>query len=331
MSISVITRAQARAGGLSRGTIDGRLRSKQYEALHRGIYLVGRPGSPRDDWLARMAGHIARGGPGSAVSHRAAALLGGLEGIEGYPEDLLVPHGSSFRAPPAIRTRSLLPEEIHVREGLPTTKPERTLSDLAAVLPINSFEVAFESALRSEDPRRPLEWDVELWHRIVESLATLPRGRRGVGSYQAFLARRGRVCPTGSFAETMALQAFRRVGLGRLCRQPMVELVDANGRRIQNWFPDFGDLARGIAFEIDGVTAHSTAANLDRDLHRQNLLTNWLVIMRWSAARVLRDPMAVAGEAAARIANTPCRLGGWTTNGATVRPREGGWTVTLNA
>ena len=48
----------------------------------------------------------------------------------------------------------------------------------------------------------------------------------------------------------MALQAFRRVGLGRPCRQPMVELVDANGRRIQNWFPDFGDLARGIAFEI---------------------------------------------------------------------------------
>ena len=180
MSISVITRSEGRAGGLSRGTIDGRLRSKQYEALHRGIYLVGRPGSPRDDWLARMAGHIARGGPGSAVSYRAAALLGGLEGIEGYPEDLLVPHGSSFRAPPAIRTRSLLPEEIHVREGLATTKPERTLSDLAAVLPINSFEVAFESALRSEDPRRPLDWDVELWHRIVEILATLPRGRRRV-------------------------------------------------------------------------------------------------------------------------------------------------------
>lgn len=239
MSISVITRSEARAGGLSRGTIDGRLRSKQYEALHRGIYLVGRPGSPRDDWLARMAGHLARGGPGSAVSHRAAALLGGLEGIEGYPEDLLVPHGSSFRAPPAIRTRSLVPEEIHVREGLPTTKPERTLSDLAAVLPINSFEVAFESPSVS----RPAPTS-RLGRRGLASDCPEPCDSAARPARRRFV-RRGQVCPTGSFAETMALQAFRRVGLGRLCRQPMVELVEANGRQIQNWFPDFGDLARG--------------------------------------------------------------------------------------
>ena len=329
MSFHVVDRVVDLQAGVPRAFIDNRVRDRRYQQLYRGIYLSGTADSEREAWLTRLRAHVVRGGPNAAVSHRAAAKLHGLDGFDGYPEDVLVPFSSGFRNPPAIRTRSLHPVEVEQVNGLPVTTLERTLPDLLRMLTHDEFETAFESALRPKDSRQPLNWNAELLVLLQESVFALPDRRPGVAAFRAFLGARGDVRPTGSFAETRALQALRGVGLGSLCRQPFVQVVDASGREVRRWFPDFGDLRRGVIFEIDGSVAHSTSAALDRDLQRQNELSNWFVVLRWAAARVLRDPIAVAGEAQRRLAHTPEHEGGWPANGAWVEPGKEGWTIRL--
>ena len=329
---------------MSRRAVERDVRNRQLLSVHGGIYVVPLvspadvlPDLLPDLWRSRLFAHLVRGGNGSAVSHRAAAIVHGFDGwteptalqngravsdwLRERPEDITVPFRSTFRVPPAIRTRSLPPQDVVDVGRLSVTSKARTLADLGRFLSVDDVELAMESSLRI-DPRRPDEWDELLLADLERRVADLPGGRTGLAVLRAVLARRPPgVRPTGSPAETRAIQALRPVGLDWLTRQAMIRFIDRRGTILRTAFPDLSDLERAFLVEIDGALAHGTAAALDRDLRRQNDLTDMFTVARWSASRVLGHPHAFAQEVAAKRARLePVFVGAgpWTVRGRTV-------------
>src|SRR5256714_7015750 len=75
----VLSRSQALEAGLGRGAIQHRLDSGEWQRLHPGVYRMrGAPPS----WEQRLMAATLWAGPESAVSHRSAAALWKLDGIE---------------------------------------------------------------------------------------------------------------------------------------------------------------------------------------------------------------------------------------------------------
>lgn len=248
---------------------------------------------------------MAHGGPGSALSHRCAAYLHRFDGYLGLPiaersEDLSVRRSSAFRTSPAIRVRRLDPTEVVAIGGFAVTSVSRTLADLGRFIAPDELELALESALRL-DPSRPDEWREPLLAELLTLVGTGGRGRTGLAALRTVLTRRPvGARPTGSPAETRAVQALRHVQLGNLVRQPTIRLLTSRGAIIRRSHPDVADLDRLFLIEIDGARAHGTSTALDRDLRRQNDLTDVFRVVRFSASRVLSSPGAFAEEVRGR-------------------------------
>jgi hypothetical protein len=75
----VLSRSQALEAGLGRGAIQHRLDSGEWQRLHPGVYRM-RGASP--SWEQKLMAATLWAGPESAVSHRSAAALWKLDGID---------------------------------------------------------------------------------------------------------------------------------------------------------------------------------------------------------------------------------------------------------
>jgi very-short-patch-repair endonuclease len=74
-------------------------------------------------------------GPGACLSHLAAAFVHSLIERARDPIDVTTPTWRKPRPRITLHTRTLEPQEVTLRHGIPTTTAERTLLDLATVLP----------------------------------------------------------------------------------------------------------------------------------------------------------------------------------------------------
>jgi very-short-patch-repair endonuclease len=206
-------------------------------------------------------------GDGAAASHRAAAALWRLAGLEPGAIEITVPRGR--RPNPRgtiVHQLELLPVDVTIVEAIPTTTPARTLIDLAAVAPADLVEEALDDALR-------------------RGLVTLPRlrwrlgemgPRRSVRTIRRLLdARAGGDRRPQSVLETRLMRLFKRAGLPIPACQH--EIRD-RGRLIA--VVDFAYPSRLLAIEADGYRWHSGRARWQRDLARRNELTRlgWHVI-----------------------------------------------------
>ena len=194
------------------------------------------------------------------ASHRSAALLHGLEGILGLPEESTIPLKAPNRPVGSHRTRSVDPYPTTIG-GLLTTSLVRTLIDLADVCEVNQLEQALQSALRGTDPRRPDLWNRELL-RALRNLAL--DYRQGSGSFrlQTVLDRRlDTDRPTGSFPESVLFQELRATGVPAIS-QPTLRIVDRHGATLDTLFPDIGIPNPLLLVEVDGVEAHTGEAAL---------------------------------------------------------------------
>ena len=314
--------------GLAPRTIQRRAAAGQIQRVHRGLYLVptgtGHGGALVDDreqWLRTLHGHLLRGGPASAVSHRAAAALHGLEGFSGHFEDVTVPRASGWKSAPAIRSTALHPDDVVAIEGLRVTSVVRTLLDVGRFVDEDTLEFAVEHALRGLDRRRPDVWRQELLQQLL--VAVGGTNRPGLAALRVVTRRRGNRRPMGSFAETTLGQALRSVGLD-LTPQPTIEVRTRAGRLVRCYFPDFADLRRGLLVEVDGRAGHEGDDNVDRDDRRQNELVRGFHVLRFHARRVIADPRAIAGEIAAVQRSLPERPDTFVANGATVSLTQDG-------
>ena len=222
---NVVNMDQAIASGRSRRQVYRLVERGEWLRLSEGVFLTARvaPENERLRWKTDLAGLLLRLRGGGMVSHRAAAILHGMEGVSGHPLEASIP-ASAHRAPPGVqRTKFADPSPVLI-DGLLTTSVARTLRDLGARCPADVVEQALESMLRGADRKRPDVWNEKL---LAELRASVTEHERQPGTFvlRTVLARRSDSDrPTGSYPETLLFQSLRAIGVGSV-RQPTLRIA----------------------------------------------------------------------------------------------------------
>ncbi len=281
----LITLDQLRIAGVSSSTVADWCRAGRLCRQVRGVYAVP---ELLDRWSLLAA--MCRSTPGAVASHRAAARLWGLDGVEADVVELSVPRQTRLSTAVVHRSNDLADVDVTEVDAIPCTDLTRTLVDLGAVVDLDVVERAVESALRQRlTTVSRLQWR-------LSGLAR--RGRRGPAALRAVLECRPlRAPPTESQLETMFLQCLRAAGVEEPVRQHPVRLPDGRVVRLDDAYPE-----AMVFIELDGWTAHRSQQAFHYDRRRQNqvVLLGWQPL-RFTWADVVGQPGRVAGEVAAML------------------------------
>ncbi len=278
----VAARKQLLTAGLPRRAIEHRLAAGRLVRVHPGVYrLAGAAPSPHQ---VLMAAALAAG-KGAVVSHRGAAFLHGFPGAEPCAElSVEAARAPKVRGVAVHRVTRLGRPDAGSVDGIPCTRPARTLVDLAGVLPPATLEVALDDALS-----RRLVSCAYLWRRI-EALGR--QGRAGAGALNDLLADRTSDRPRSqSTFERRLLGLLRAARLPLPCTQYEVRLP--GGRRA---FLDVAYPEVLFAIEADSYRHHSSRTDWGQDRTRNNLLiaAGWRILpVTWDDI-VLRPAELVA-------------------------------------
>lgn len=165
-------------------------------------------------------------------------------------------------------TEPIPDEDITTIEGIPVTKPARTLLDLAETEPVEFVERCLDEALRRRLVSLPF---LERW------LAD-PRRRthRGAATMGRLIRARATVGVTESPLEAKALTLFRDAGLPI----PMLQYEVREGERFVARL-DFAYPERQVGIEVDGFRYHDSRRDFDADRWRLNRLQalGWLILL----------------------------------------------------
>lgn len=270
----------ADAVGVRASVLARRAEAGVLERLDHSIYRVA--GSP-DTLSQRLLLACWQTGRTALVSHRAAAMVWGLDGFERAPLEVLIdraaPHRRARRGLIVHRMDGIEDRDRSLRAtSVPVTSVERTLLDLAGVVPPRRLEQALEDAHR----RSLCSFD-QVANRFVRWAR---QGRRGVGALRPLLADRvDEQVPTASELERQVLLLCRGAGIEDPVGQHPVDLGDTTVFLDLAW-PD-----RLLAVECDGMFTHGTNLQLPWDAERQNQLQlrGWLVL-RYTHRQIRTDP-----------------------------------------
>jgi len=219
-------------------------------------------------------------GKGAVVSHRAAAALWRLDGMEPGIVELITPR--RIRRPGIVAHQTSLPRRRTTHIGpIPVTDATRTLLDLGAVVPLHAAQPALEDALR-----RGLTTLVLLRRRLRTDGG---RGHRGAGVLRELVDARD---PDAAPAESIL-----EIRLGRLLANsalppaiPQHEIRGKGGALLAR--VDFAFVEAMVAVEADGYRYHSGAVAWARDRSRDNVLT----ARGWRVYRVTHQDLAKRPE-----------------------------------
>lgn len=259
------------ACGLSRAEVAGRCRRGTLHRLHRGVYAVGhRPLTDEGTLLAAVKAL----GSHAILSHFSAAALWRLVEWDGREPEVTVPGAGTLRVPGVRvhRPRTLKRSEWRSHKGIPVTIPERTLTDLASILPYKPLRRATREALAI---------------RLV-SLRSLSRAieRRGTFRGKRTLLRvLADAAPTRTELEDVVLDLVLDAGFAP--PDVNVPLVIA-GRRL---VPDLRWHDQQVIVEADGGQWHNHALARADDAERQALLEangERIVRVTWRQATLQR-------------------------------------------
>ncbi len=154
------TTAELLAGGLTDYRIRELVRRGILIPVERGVYAeadaAARARSSRHGGrLLRIAAAVAIAGRDAVASHRDAAIVHGLDVLDGPAQDHVTvsrPRGTAGgRADrPSVRVcpSSLPAEQMTIRRGIPVTSIARTVVDVARTTPFRAGVVTADSALR---------------------------------------------------------------------------------------------------------------------------------------------------------------------------------------
>lgn len=196
------------------------------------------------------------------MSHRAAGALWGLDGLAAGPVELTIAVAGERRLVGVVvhRTRSLPVADRTEVDGIPVTRPARTVIDLAAVVEHDCLEGAFDCVLREG------MCSLESFERRLRDLG--PRGSTRVTELHDLVAdRRARGVPESPAERRLERQL---VAAGpRSVRQYQLEDM-----RFDFAYPDVR-----IAVEYDSYRHHYGKRAWRRDQTRHNRATalGWLV------------------------------------------------------
>lgn len=260
---------ELRGLGLSPATVHDWCASGRLVRLAPQVYLVPALLDDRSHLAA-----VVLGAPAAVASHRAAARLGALDGIDVDLLEVTIPHGARLGSAVVHRSADLAAFEVITIDGIRCTDPTRTLCDLGAVVDVDVLERATESALRRRDTSVPrLRW---------RSGQLARPGRRGPAALRQVLDRRpNRSAATASDAETLFLQCVRAAGLPEPERQYPVHLPNGSVVRL-----DFAWPALRLWVEVDSWKHHSGRDAWHRDRRRQNQV---VITLSWTPLRFTWD------------------------------------------
>jgi very-short-patch-repair endonuclease len=163
--------------------------------------------------------------------------------------------------------------------GIPITRPERTLIDLAATLSNDSLEGVLDEFLRRELAQLPR----------LEKRLDAARNRSGVRRLRRFVDERRGSRISESELETRLLRALRDEGLPTPVSQ--YEVRDG-GQLIAR--VDFAYPQVKLAIEAYGKRHHSAWADQEHDLKRQNdlIAAGWrVIVVTWWRLHNARAPL----------------------------------------
>jgi predicted transcriptional regulator of viral defense system len=263
----VFSLTQATAVGLGARAIQKRARSGRLHRIHRAVYSL----APREllSRNGRFMAAVLACGPGAVLSHRSAAALHELRATDRHGVDVTVP-GRTTRRYAGIdvhRSTTLTAADTTVVDGIPCTTIDRTLLDLAAVVPHRAQERALDQA--------------EVIGRLnVRALQDqLERNPRAAGArrLRAALAQHDAgATATESRLEEHFLVLCRDHGLPAPETQVWLVLADDESAvRV-----DFLWRAQRLIVETDGRTHHRTGRAFETDRRRDQRLTlaGWRVV-----------------------------------------------------
>lgn len=271
----VVTRAQLREAGLSRGAIEHRLSKGVLQPVHRGVYRTG-PITAR--YQPEMAAVLACG-PATALSDRTAAALVGMLPARQPEAPVDVTGPSTLRGPAGVRLhrRDLEDDEVTERHGLPLTTPPRTVLDLASGL----GPCEMERALARATKRGIVTLDA------VEAMLMRHPRRPGCRTLRALLEAAAGPALTRSEAEALFLALLRNYGVPR----PRTNVVVC-GFEVDFYWPD-----RGVVVEVDGFAYHSHRGAFENDRDRGLMLAGeGLTLIRVTWRQLQHEPEKVMGQ-----------------------------------
>jgi very-short-patch-repair endonuclease len=272
----VVARQQLFETGVSRKSVESRMRSGHLIRLHPGVYAVGHTSLRREGhWFAAMLAV----GPGAVLSHRDAAGLHGLRPANHIRTDV-----TTTRQPRAIdgiaihRTTVLDAQDITTVSGIPVTTMARTLLDLAGVVPRDSLAKAIKEAERRN------VFDL----RAIEAAMARTRGRTGPGHRALREAIAEHAALGLSATDSILEDAFHRLVKRAGLPSPAINAYVEGFRVDAVWH------TRRVAVELDGWTHHHTRDAFERDRERDAALTSagWRIV-RFTHHQVTRRPDAV--------------------------------------
>ena len=273
----VVSARQLADCGLTRDAVAHRVRHRRLTPLHRGVYRVG----PLSDSLTSLMAATLACGAGAALSHRAAAHLHGF-GPEIAVVDVIAPAHPRSRTGIRVRRAVLTGNEVTVVDGIPVTTPERTIRDLATVLPRKQLERAIEEA----QIQRKLD------HITLTDAVDKHRGHRGARALRA-AASTSDPQLTRSEAERKLSEVIRSAGLPR----------PQTNARIGGYEVDAVWRRERLVVEVDGFAFHGSRYAFERDRRKDQRLTaeGWRVL-RVTWRQLVDEREAVAARLGAALA-----------------------------
>ena len=132
----ILALAELQAAGLDRFAAARRARAGQLHRMHPGVYSLVPPEllAAEGHWLAA----VRAGGGQAALSHWHATALWGMWRAPAGAIHISVPGRGGRRRRRGLvihRPRTLRPDDVAVRRGIPVTTVSRTLRDMQRVLP----------------------------------------------------------------------------------------------------------------------------------------------------------------------------------------------------
>lgn len=283
----VVTREQLVRAGVPAHRIEYRLKAGRLRSLHRGVYGVGPVAATREREMAAVLAC----GERAVLSHVTASVAWGFvpaPATAAPPVDVTIRAG--WRAPgPRVRVhrcRTLAPDEITSRDGLPITTPERTLLDLATGVRGRELERALARADR----------EGLLDRGTLERIMGRNPGRRGTRRLRALLTDGVPPALTRSEAETRFLTLIRKARL----RAPETNVI-VRGHEV-----DFLWRAERLVVEIDGFAFHSSRSAFEADRRRDRVLAAaGLRVIRVTWAQLTKEPEELLAQVILALAAAP--------------------------
>lgn len=261
--------------GMSSQAVSRRRRSGELERVFPRVY---RSPLVLSSIGQRALAAVLWAGAGSIASHRTAAALWGIAGVErGARVELWVPGERAPRNAGVVVHRGGVTGNDRRRvDRVPVTSPARTIIDIAAVIDGEALEAALEDVLHR---------GLTTSFAIERCLAALGgSGRAGAARLRRLLAQRDQA-PAESRLEVKVWRLLRGAGL-RPIRQYVVR---CEGRTFRL---DFAWPSLEVAVEAEGFAAHGGRVAHVADRRRLAAL----VAAGWSIVPVTWDDCTTAPE-----------------------------------